>query len=145
MRIHQTEKNQSAVDIEFRWCCSRLNGINVFVALGENCVLATNQSVDCCATILFTIILNSAKVWNRGCNWPVFGVGMHMKSPNGSSFKTEIAKFYLIFCKFYFTHDWFPKIAILWCHQERARWLTHTYNDIIIGKSKSLPRVSHRK
>ena len=30
--------------------------------LGENCTLAANQSVDCRATILFTISLNSAKV-----------------------------------------------------------------------------------
>ena len=35
-------------------------------ALGENCALAANQSVDCQVTILFTISLNSAKVWNRG-------------------------------------------------------------------------------
>ena len=26
--------------------------------------------------------LNSAKVWNRGFNWPVFGVGMNKKSPS---------------------------------------------------------------
>ena len=30
--------------------------------LGENCALVANQSVDCRATILFTISLNSAKV-----------------------------------------------------------------------------------
>ena len=30
--------------------------------LGENCALAANQSVDCRATILFTISLNSSKV-----------------------------------------------------------------------------------
>ena len=50
--------------------------------LGENCALATDQSVDWHATILFTVSINSAKVWNRGFNWPVFGVGMHKKSPN---------------------------------------------------------------
>ena len=52
-------------------------------ALGENCALAANQSVNCHATILFTISLNSAKVWNMGFNWLVFGVGMHKKSPTG--------------------------------------------------------------
>ena len=31
-------------------------------SLGENCALAANQSVDCRATILFTISLNSGKV-----------------------------------------------------------------------------------
>ena len=36
---------------------SKYNG-----SLGENCALAANQSVDCHATILFTISLNSAKV-----------------------------------------------------------------------------------
>ena len=46
----------------------------------ENCVLAANQSVDCCGTTLFTIGLNSAKVWNMGFNWPAFGV--HKKYPN---------------------------------------------------------------
>ena len=51
-------------------------------ALGENCALAANQSVDCRTTILFTISLNSVKVRNRGFNWPVFSVGMHKKSPN---------------------------------------------------------------
>ena len=51
-------------------------------SLGEKCALATNQSVDCRTTILFTISLNSAKVWNWGFNWPVFSVGMHNKSPN---------------------------------------------------------------
>ena len=40
------------------------------IPLGENCALAANQSIS------------SAKVWNRGFNWPVFGVGMHKKSPN---------------------------------------------------------------
>ena len=50
--------------------------------LGENCALATDQSVDCRATILFTISLISAKVWNRGFNLSVFGVGIHKKSPN---------------------------------------------------------------
>ena len=30
------------------------------VSLGENCALAANHSVDCHATILFTISLNSA-------------------------------------------------------------------------------------
>ena len=49
--------------------------------LGENCALAANQSVDCRATTLFTIGLNSAKVWNKGFNWPEFGVWMHKKSP----------------------------------------------------------------
>ena len=53
-------------------------------ALGENCALAANQSVDCRATILFTISQNSAKVWNRGYNWPVFGDEMDKKSPNVS-------------------------------------------------------------
>ena len=38
--------------------------------------------MDYHATILFTISLNSPKVWNRGFHWPVFGVGMHRKSPN---------------------------------------------------------------
>ena len=51
-------------------------------SLGENCALAANKSVDCRATTLFTIGLNSAKVWNRGFNWPVFSVLMHKKSPN---------------------------------------------------------------
>ena len=50
--------------------------------LGDNCALAANQSVDYRATILFTISLDSAKMWNRGFNWPVFGVRMHKKSPN---------------------------------------------------------------
>ena len=49
--------------------------------LGEACALVANQSVDCRATTLFTIGLNSAKVWNRGFNWPVFGVRMHKKAP----------------------------------------------------------------
>ena len=49
------------------------------LALGENCALAANQSVDCHVTTLFTIGLNSAKVWNRAFNWPVFGVPMHKK------------------------------------------------------------------
>ena len=35
--------------------------------------MAANQSVDCHATTLFTIDLNSAKVRNRGFNRPVFG------------------------------------------------------------------------
>ena len=48
--------------------------------------LATIQSVDCHATILFTISINSAKVWNRGFNWPLLGVWMHKKSPNDFSF-----------------------------------------------------------
>ena len=52
------------------------------LALGENCALAANQSVDCCATIIFTISLKSAKVWNRGFNSPVFDVGMHKKCAN---------------------------------------------------------------
>ena len=54
----------------------------VMVSLGEDCALAANQSVDCRITILYTISLNSAKVTNRRFNWPVFGVGMHKKSPN---------------------------------------------------------------
>ena len=49
--------------------------------------MAANQSVDSRAAILFTISLNSAKVWNRGFNWPVFGVGMHEKSPNAVMLK----------------------------------------------------------
>ena len=36
--------------------------VGVTATLGENCALAANQSVDCRATILFTISLNSAKV-----------------------------------------------------------------------------------
>ena len=55
-----------------------------FYSLGENCALAAKRSVDCHATILFTISLNSAKLWNSQFNWPVFGVGMHKKSPNDS-------------------------------------------------------------
>ena len=51
-------------------------------SLGENYALAANQWEVCRATILFTISLNSAKVWNRGFNWPVFGVVMPKKSPN---------------------------------------------------------------
>ena len=43
--------------------------------------------MDC---ILFTISLNSAKVWTRGFNWPVFGVGMHKKSPNGTGAYPEV-------------------------------------------------------
>ena len=54
-----------------------------FTTLAENCALAGNQSVDCRATTRFTIGLYSAKVWNRGFNWPVFGVRIHKKSPNG--------------------------------------------------------------
>ena len=38
--------------------------------------------MDCHATTLFTVSLYSAKVWNRGFNWPVFSVRMHKKSPN---------------------------------------------------------------
>ena len=49
---------------------------------GENCALVANQSVDCSATTLFTVSLNSAKVWNRGFNWPVFCVRMHRKALN---------------------------------------------------------------
>ena len=59
-----------------------LQDFNVTSALEENCALTANQSVDCRATILFTISLNSAKLWNREFNWPVFSVGMHKKSPN---------------------------------------------------------------
>ena len=61
--------------------------------LGENCALTANQSVDFRATTLFNIGLNSAKVWNRGFNWPVFGVRMHKKSPNVSPFKWESTLF----------------------------------------------------
>ena len=43
-----------------------------FETLGENCALASNQSLDCRATTLFTIDLNSANVWNTGFNWLVF-------------------------------------------------------------------------
>ena len=35
-------------------------------SLGENCALAANQSVDCRATILFTISLNFAKGVKQG-------------------------------------------------------------------------------
>ena len=69
------------------------------VPLGENCALAPNQSVDCRATILFTISLNSAKVWNRGFNWPVFGVGMHKKSPNAIILSTDMYIVLSISCK----------------------------------------------
>ena len=44
-----------------------------FSPLGENCALATIQSVDCHATTIFTIGLNFAKVRNRGFHLPVFG------------------------------------------------------------------------
>ena len=57
----------------------------LFTTLGENRALAANQSVDCHATILFTISLNSTKVENRRFNWPVFSVGMHKKSPDAFS------------------------------------------------------------
>ena len=63
---------------------------DIDAALGENCALAANQSVDCHTTIVFTISLNSAGVWNRGFNWPVFSVGMHKKSPNAPPEKTEV-------------------------------------------------------
>ena len=39
------------------------------LTLGENWELGTNQSVVCRATTLFT---KSAKMWNRGFNWPVY-------------------------------------------------------------------------
>ena len=56
----------------------------------ENRALAANQSDDCRATTLFTIGLNSAKVWNRGFNWPVFGVRMHKKSPNVVALRLDL-------------------------------------------------------
>ena len=61
---------------------SRISPKEGEVSLGENCALVANQSVHCNATILFTISLNFAKVWNRGINWPVYGVRMHKKSSN---------------------------------------------------------------
>ena len=67
------------------------------VTLGENCALAANQSVDCPATTLFTISLNSAKAWNRGFNWTVFSVGMHKKSPNGWHLKFHLSKYVVEF------------------------------------------------
>ena len=62
--------------------CQELSLRRVSLSLGENCALAASQSVDCRDTILFIISLISAKVWNKGFNWPVFGVGMHKKYPN---------------------------------------------------------------
>ena len=55
------------------------------LAIRRKLCIGRYQSVDCHATVLFTISLSSAKVWNRGFNWPVFGVGMHKKSPNAST------------------------------------------------------------
>ena len=77
-----------------RTCCFSRFSIycpksNMSCASGENCALAAFQSVNCSATTLFTVGLNSAKVWNRGFNWPVFSVNwpvfsvrMHKKSSN---------------------------------------------------------------
>ena len=45
-----------SVRFSFHWFMLKLK------SLGENCVLAANQSLDCRATTLFTICLNSAKV-----------------------------------------------------------------------------------
>ena len=61
---------------------SLLNTQAMSFSLAENCALADNQLVDCRATTLFTIGLNSAKVWNKAFNWPRFDVGMYKKSPN---------------------------------------------------------------
>ena len=61
---------------------SSAEAVATILPFGENCALAVNQSVDCRATILFTISLDSAKVWNGGFSWPVFGVATHKKSRN---------------------------------------------------------------
>ena len=80
-RVRPFEEPESKIFFGSLWAP---RSMTFHVPLGENCTLAANQSVDCRATILFTISLNSAKVWNRGFNWPVFGVGMRKKSPNDS-------------------------------------------------------------
>ena len=81
--------------------------------LGENCALAANQSVDCRATILFTICLNSAKVWNREFNWPVFGVEMHKKSPN----VFPICNYTMVMYEQYFSSHFVKNKSIIkWIH-----------------------------
>ena len=118
---------------------SRCNSIIISDSSGENYVLTANQSVDCHATTLFTISLNSAEVWNRGFNWPVFGVEMHKQSPNEVSFAlTSLEGWKNVF--YYYTWECIRRheVSFWFCEKSlnSVKVICLTYNIVLGSKLK---------